>query len=181
MFFTLVLEDKWNRFLSTFPDTHLTVPKQSKYWRNLKTLTQTNGMVWSFRLSPMCFWGQGCYTGCLIPMTGLLFFLFKHQRQWAQVTYMPVRSSAIMHVKHTHPFNGPLSGTTQVSRYHKGKTNLDFTEVRQWVAVASAGPYAHCSRQITTPAPQPLTFFTGQMPFLPPNQQCLSTEGIYAC
>jgi len=37
---------------------------------------------------------------------------------------------------HTHPFNGPLSGTTWVSRYHKGKTNLDFTEARdgewQW-------------------------------------------------
>ena len=30
----------------------------------------------------------------------------------------------------THRFNGPLSGTTQVSRYQKGKTNLDFTEVR---------------------------------------------------
>jgi len=29
---------------------------------------------------------------------------------------------------HTHPFNGPLSGTAQVSRYQKGKTNLDFTE-----------------------------------------------------
>ena len=27
-------------------------------------------------------------------------------------------------------YNGPLSGTTQVSRYQKGKTNLDFTEVR---------------------------------------------------
>ena len=37
---------------------------------------------------------------------------------------------------HTHPFNGPLSGTTQVSQYQKGKTNLDFPEVRdsewQW-------------------------------------------------
>ena len=29
---------------------------------------------------------------------------------------------------HTHPFNGPFTGTTQVSRYSKGKTNLDFTE-----------------------------------------------------
>jgi len=31
--------------------------------------------------------------------------------------------------RHTyiHPFNGPLSGTTRVSRYQKGKTNLDFT------------------------------------------------------
>ena len=31
---------------------------------------------------------------------------------------------------HTHPFNGPMSGTTRVSRYQKGKTNLDFTEAR---------------------------------------------------
>jgi len=29
---------------------------------------------------------------------------------------------------HTHPFNGPFSRTIQVSRYQKGKTNLDFTE-----------------------------------------------------
>jgi len=37
---------------------------------------------------------------------------------------------------HTHSFNGPFSGTTQVSRYQKGKTNLDFTTARdsewQW-------------------------------------------------
>jgi len=35
---------------------------------------------------------------------------------------------------HIHPFNGPLSGTTQVSRYQKGKTKPDFTESRdsQW-------------------------------------------------
>jgi len=37
---------------------------------------------------------------------------------------------------HTHPFNGPFSGTTQVNRYEKRKTNLDFTEARdsewQW-------------------------------------------------
>ena len=29
---------------------------------------------------------------------------------------------------YTHPFNGPLSGTTQVSRYEKGKSNLDFRQ-----------------------------------------------------
>jgi len=37
---------------------------------------------------------------------------------------------------HTHPFNSPLSRTTRVSQYQKGKTNLDFTEARdsewQW-------------------------------------------------
>jgi len=31
---------------------------------------------------------------------------------------------------HTHQFNGPLYGTTQVSRYQKSKTNRDFTEAR---------------------------------------------------
>ena len=41
------------------------------------------------------------------------------------------------HHTHTHPCNGPLSGTTpRVSRYPKGKTNLDFTGARdsewQW-------------------------------------------------
>ena len=34
---------------------------------------------------------------------------------------------------------------------------------------------APCSRQTTTPAPT--QFFTGRMPFLPPNQQRQSTEG----
>jgi len=37
---------------------------------------------------------------------------------------------------HRHPLNGPLSGTTRISRYQKGKSNLDFTEARhsewQW-------------------------------------------------
>jgi len=30
-----------------------------------------------------------------------------------------------MFATHTNPFNGPLSGTTQVSQYQKGKTNLE--------------------------------------------------------
>ena len=38
--------------------------------------------------------------------------------------------------RNTHTFNGPFSGTTRVSRYQKGKTNLDFTGARdsewQW-------------------------------------------------
>ena len=51
---------------------------------------------------------------------------------------------------------------------------------RQWVAVASGGPYASLhldpDRQ---PRRHPTTrLFTGRMPFLLPNQQCQSTEGI---
>ena len=59
----------------------------------------------------------------------------------AYFTYIHA-SAALAANRHTHPFNGPLSGTTRVSQYEKGKTNLDFTEAREWVAVASAGPYA---------------------------------------
>jgi len=47
-----------------------------------------------------------------------------------------------------------LSGTTRVSRYQKGKTNLDFTEARdsewQWHQL---GCMQVCTRQITMPAP----------------------------
>jgi len=44
-----------------------------------------------------------------------------------------------------HPFNGPLSSTTRVSRYQKDKTNLDFTEAKdsewQWW-LQHCDPYA---------------------------------------
>jgi len=58
---------------------------------------------------------------------------------------------------HTHPFNGPLSRTTRVSRYQKGKTNMDFTEARDsewhWHQLGHIQVSAPCSRQITMPAP----------------------------
>ena len=38
-----------------------------------------------------------------------------------------------------------MSGTTRVSRYQEGKTNLDFTEARDIVAVASAGHMQVCT------------------------------------
>ena len=82
---------------------------------------------------------------------------------------------------HTHPFNGPFSGTTQVSRYQNGKTNLDFTEARdsewQWHQLGQMQVYTSL-QTITTPAPHH-SVFTGRMPFLPPNQQRQSTEGNF--
>jgi len=76
---------------------------------------------------------------------------------------------------HKPPFNDPLSGTTGMIRYQKGKTNLDFTEARdsewQWHQLGhmQAAPR---SRQITMPAPHHLVFYR-----LLPNQQCQSNEG----
>jgi len=79
---------------------------------------------------------------------------------------------------HTHPFNGPSSGTTRVSRYRKGKTNLDFTEGRdsewQWHQLGHMQVCTSLQTDNHASTP-PLKFFTGRMPFLPPNQQRQST------
>jgi len=83
-------------------------------------------------------------------------------------------------LKHTRPFNGPFSGTTWVRRYQKDETNLDFTGARdnewQWhqLGCMQVCTSLQTDNDASTP---PLSFFTGQMPFLPPNQQCQSTEG----
>jgi len=47
------------------------------------------------------------------------------------------------------------------------------------VAVASAGPYAnlHLSQADNHASTPPLSFFTGRMLFLPPNQQHQSNKG----
>ena len=62
--------------------------------------------------------------------------------QWHQLDHMQTICFSLQtdsHTNtssHTHPFNGPFSGTTQLSRYQKGKTNRDFAEARdsewQW-------------------------------------------------
>jgi len=73
-----------------------------------------------------------------------------------------------------------LSRTTRVSQYQKGKTNVDFTEARdsewQWHQL---GHMQVCTSLQTDnhASTQPLSFFTGPMPFLPPNQQRQSTGG----
>jgi len=83
-------------------------------------------------------------------------------------------------VNYIHPFNGPLSGTTQVSQYQKGKTNLDFIEARdsewQWNQLShmQVCTLLQTDNHASTP---PLSFFTDRIPFLPPNQQRQSTEG----
>ena len=82
---------------------------------------------------------------------------------------------------HTHPFNGSLSGTTRVSRYQKGKTNLDFTGARdtewQWhqLGMCKTAPR---SRQITTPAPHHSVFYRPDA--LPAAQPTASKHGYIA-
>jgi len=72
-----------------------------------------------------------------------------------------------------------LSGTTQVSLHLKGKSNLDLLEQEivsgsdiSWDICKSAPHPKHNHASIA-----PLSFLTGWMPFVPPNQQHQSTEG----
>ena len=98
---------------------------------------------------------------------------------YCRTNYTHARMHARTHT-HTHPFNGPLSGTTQVSQYQKGKTNLDFTEAWdsewQWHQLGHMQVCTSLQTDNHTSTP-PVSFFTGRMPFLPPNQQRQSTEG----
>ena len=68
-----------------------------------------------------------------------------------------------------------------MSRYQKGKTNLDFTEARdsewQWHQLEHMQVCTSLQTDNHARTP-PLSFFTGRMPFLSPNQQRQSTEGI---
>ena len=87
---------------------------------------------------------------------------------------------------HTHPFNGPFSGTTRVSRYQKDKINVSTRKVKpiwillkqetvsgsgiSWVICTSASR----SRQITMPAPNHSVFLQAGCP------SCRPTNSIKA-
>ena len=88
----------------------------------------------------------------------------KHKSKW---------NVALTHTHtHTHLFNSPLSRTTPVHQYQKGKTNLDFTEARdsewQWhqlvhmqvCILLQTDNHANTS---------PLKFFSGRMPSCRPT------------
>ena len=80
-------------------------------------------------------------------------------------------------MKHTHIFNSPLSGTTRVSRYQKGKTNLDFTAARdsewQWHQLChmQVCTLLHTDNHASTP---PLSFLQAGCP------SCRPTNSIKA-
>ena len=81
-------------------------------------------------------------------------------------------------LEHTHTFNCPLSGTTRVSRYQKGKIWILQKQETEWqwhrLCCIQVCMLLQTDNHASTP---PLSFVTGQMPFLPPNQQHQSTEG----
>ena len=112
-----------------------------KAWRQSSLIKQTTK-----RKSNFCYHSMHSVLPHLLWQKSLskvvLMFMFSLE-WWPPANLIVIVTTAAVPLTHTHPFNGPLSRTTWVSRYQRGKTNLDFTEAkRQWVAVASAGPYA---------------------------------------
>ena len=73
------------------------------------------------------------------------------------------RIRTIQQQQQQQPFNGPLFGTTLVSWYQRGKTILNLLEQEM---VSDSG---------ITP---PLSFFTGRMCFLPPNQHYSKEDAV---
>jgi len=75
---------------------------------------------------------------------------------------------------HTHPFNSPFYGTTQVSRYQKNKTNLDLTEARdsewQWHQLG----YMQVCTLLQTDNQHPTTLFFYRPDALPAAQPTAS-------
>ena len=75
-------------------------------------------------------------------------------------------------------FNGPLSGTTQVSQYQKGKTSLDFTETVSGSGISWAiCKSAPCSRQITMPTPHHSVFLQAGCPSCRPTNSIKAPKG----
>ena len=101
----------------------------------------------------------------------LHFVVFECSEVFAQHT-------AVLNLSVTHPFNGPFSGTTRVSRYQKGKTNLDFTEASDsgfsW-AICKSAPR---SRQITTPAPHHSVFLQAGCPSCRPTNSVKALKAL---
>ena len=80
---------------------------------------------------------------------------------------------------HTHPFNGPFSGTTRVSRYQKGKTNLDFTEARdsewQWHQLGRMQVCTSLQHRSSTP---PLKFLQAGCPPCRPTNSVKAQKDV---
>ena len=78
----------------------------------------------------------GCCVDVSVSTLPLLLLASHWMSEMCAVTWL-LYPTAQGHVnEYTHPFNGPFSGTTQVSRYQIGETHLDFIEARdnewQW-------------------------------------------------
>ena len=175
-----------------------------KFSQSCITHNHSSSHITHYRLNLFRLWFQSCKAGMRLPTyapsaTSPVMYFLKWQGQasgWDHCFQLhlvfwhcnmgdrngnrPTKNSATSAHKfssrhtHTHLFNGPLSRTTQVTRYQKCKNQSGF----YWSKRRESGSDISCticksaprSRQTTMPAHH-YSVFTGQMPFLSPNQQ----------
>ena len=111
---------------------------------------------------------------------------FTKQRQRRYSVFIICYRHTDRHLLLLQPFYGPwtLSVTSRVSRYQKGKTRK-IKPIWIYCRRDSEWQWHHLGHMQICTLPQtdnharipPLSFFTGQMPFLLPKQQRQSTEG----
>ena len=97
------------------------------------------------------------------------------------VQYNQRYSLSYLHT-HTHtPVSWPFSGTTQVSRYQKGKTNLDFTEARdsewQWHQLGHMQVFTSLQTDNHASTP-PLSFLQAECPSCRPTNSVKALKAI---
>ena len=122
------------------------------------------------------------YPGCpgsKAVKRSLLLLLYVRPRERMQ--YSVVQNSKCTFT-HTHTrLTALFPGLPGWAGTRKVKTNLDFTEARdsewQWHQLGRMQVCTSLQTDSHASTP-PLSFFTGRMSFLPPSQQCQSTEGI---
>ena len=89
----------------------------------------------------------------------------------------PVPEETYTHSLQLQPFNGLFSRTTWVSRYQKGKTNLDFTVARdgewQWHQVCTS---LQTDNHASTP---PLCFLQAGCPSCHPTNSVKALKALY--
>ena len=128
------LARKWTSYLSAVRRTGMA--SSTSRWRFVHLVTTQPTPLWL----PTClidlqsvegvtYWCIGVSTAISVQISDIL----KTSCRYAAATTNP-------NYYNLQPFNGLFSRTTWVSRYQKGKTNLDFTGARD--SEASAGPHA---------------------------------------
>jgi len=113
--------------------------------------------------------------------------MWQRDKRELRITYSAIITYIHIYIYihiHTHLFNGPLSGTTRVSRYQNGKSNLDFTEARdsEWQWHQQGHMQVCTSLQTNHANTSPLSFLQARCPSCRPTNsvkalKASSTDG----
>jgi len=105
---------------------------------------------------------------------------WKRRRGKATHDNQIISSQIILTPQNTPPFIGPFCGTTRVSQYQKGKTNLDFTEARdsewQWHQLGHMQVCISLQRDNHNNTP-PLSFLQAGCPSCRPTNSVKALKG----